>query len=205
MAIYHLESKVIGRSSGRSAVAASAYMSCSKILNDYDGVLHDFTRKRGLVWEHIFLPENAPQEWQDRSELWNAVERAEKTKDSRLARELVIALPVELNKEQWINLLAEYIQSNFVAEGMCADVAIHDTDGHNPHAHIMLTVRPLDDKGKWQYKTEKEYLCKRNGEEKGFTRRVSASKITGLGEAISIFCWQKEGVYAAVRSGATRL
>ena len=169
MAIYHLEAKVIGRSSGRSAVAASAYMSCSKILNDYDGVLHDFTRKRGLVWEHIFLPENAPQEWQDRSELWNAVERAEKTKDSRLARELVVALPVELNKEQWINLLTDYIQSNFVAEGMCADVAIHDTDGHNPHAHIMLTVRPLNDKGKWQYKTEKEYLCKRNGEEKGFT------------------------------------
>ena len=169
MAIYHLEAKVIGRSTGRSAVAASAYMSCSKILNDYDGVLHDFTRKRGLVWEHIFLPENAPQEWQDRSELWNAVERTEKTKDSRLARELVVALPVELNKEQWINLLADYIQSSFVAEGMCADVAIHDTDGHNPHAHIMLTVRPLDDKGKWQYKTEKEYLCKRNGEEKGFT------------------------------------
>ena len=169
MAIYHLEAKVIGRSTGRSAVAASAYMSCSKILNDYDGVLHDFTRKRGLVWEHIFLPENAQQEWQERSELWNAVERAEKTKDSRLARELVLALPVELNKDQWISLLSDYIQSNFIADGMCADVAIHDTDGHNPHAHIMLTVRPLDDKGKWQYKTEKEYLCKRNGEEKGFT------------------------------------
>lgn len=169
MAIYHLEAKVIGRSSGRSVVAAFAYMSCSKILNDYDGVLHDFTRKRGLVWEHIFLPKNAPQEWQDRSELWNAVERAEKTKDSRLARELVVALPVELGKEQWINLLTDYIQSNFVADGMCADVTIHDTDGHNPHAHIMLTVRPLNDKGKWQYKTEKEYLCKRNGEEKGFT------------------------------------
>ncbi len=169
MAIYHLEAKVIRRSSGRSAVAASAYMSCSKILNDYDGVLHDFTRKQGLVWEHIFLPENAPQEWQERSKLWNAVERAEKTRDSRLARELVVALTVELGKDQWINLLSDYIQSNFVAEGMCADVAIHDTDGHNPHAHILLTVRPLDDKGKWQYKTEKEYLCKRNGEEKGFT------------------------------------
>lgn len=168
MAIYHLEAKVISRSSGRSAVAASAYMSCSKILNDYDGVLHDFTRKRGLVWEHIFLPENAPQKWRNRSELWNAVECAEKTKDSRLARELVVALPVELGKEQWIDLLSEYIQNNFVAEGMCADVAIHDTDGHNPHAHIMLTVRPLDDKGKWQYKTEKEYLCKLDGEEKGF-------------------------------------
>ena len=169
MAIYHLEAKVISRSTGRSAVAASAYMSCSKILNDYDGVLHDFTRKHGLIWEHIFLPENAPQEWQERSELWNAVERAEMTKDSRLARELVVALPDELHKEQWINLLTDYVQSNFVADGMCADVAIHDTDGHNPHAHIMLTVRPLDDKGKWQYKTEKEYLCKRNGEEKGFT------------------------------------
>ena len=169
MAIYHLEAKVIGRSSGRSAVAASAYMSCTKILNDYDGVLHDFTRKRGLVWEHVFLPENAPQEWQDRSKLWNTVERTEKTKDSRLARELVVALPVELGKEQWIDLLTDYIQSNFVTDGMCADVAIHDTDGHKPHAHIMLTVRPLDDKGKWQYKTEKEYLCKHNGEEKGFT------------------------------------
>ncbi|MEE1263730.1 MobQ family relaxase [Ruminococcus sp.] len=169
MAIYHLEAKVISRSTGRSAVAASAYMSCSKILNDYDGVLHDFTRKHGLMWEHIFLPENAPQEWQDRSKLWNAVERTEKTKDSRLARELVVALPVELGKEQWINLLTDYIQNNFVADGMCADVAIHDTDDHNPHAHIMLTVRPLDDKGKWQYKTEKEYLCKHNGEEKGFT------------------------------------
>ena len=169
MAIYHLEAKVISRSSGISAVAAAAYMSCSEITNNYDGVDHDFTRKHGLVWEQVFLPANAPMIWFDRRILWNAVERTEKAKDSRLARELVVALPVELNKEQWINLLADYIQSSFVAEGMCADVAIHDTDGHNPHAHIMLTVRPLDDKGKWQYKTEKEYLCKRNREEKGFT------------------------------------
>jgi len=80
-----------------------------------------------------------------------------------------VALPIELEKEQWTALLTEYIQSNFVAEGMCADVAIHDTDGHNPHAHIMLTVRPLDEQGKWQYKTEKEYLCVRDGEERGFT------------------------------------
>ena len=92
-----------------------------------------------------------------------------KTKDSRLAREFVVALPIELEKDQWTALLTEYIQTNFVAEGMCADVAIHDTDGHNPHAHIMLTVRPLDEHGKWQYKTAKEYLCVRDGEERGFT------------------------------------
>ena len=169
MAIYHLEAKVISRSSGRSACAASAYLSCSQILNDYDGIQHDYTRKSGLVWQQVFLPEYAPQEWSDRSVLWNAVEANEKTKDSRLAREFVVALPIELGKDQWTALLTEYIQSNFVAEGMCADVAIHDTDGHNPHAHIMLTVRPLDEHGKWQYKTEKEYLCVRDDEERGFT------------------------------------
>ena len=169
MAIYHLEAKVVSRGTGRSAVAASAYLSCSKILNDYDGVQHDFTRKQGLVWEQIFLPDNAPPEWADRAVLWNAVEEAEKSKDSRLARELVVALPVELDKDEWVMLLTDFIKDNFVADGMCADVAIHDTDGHNPHAHIMMTVRPLDKQGKWQHKTEKEYLCVRNGEEKGFT------------------------------------
>ncbi len=169
MAIYHLEAKVISRGAGRSACAASAYLSCSQILNDYDGIQHDYTRKSGLVWQQVFLPEYAPQEWSNRAVLWNAVEANEKTKDSRLAREFVVALPIELGKEQWTALLTEYIQSNFVVEGMCADVAIHDTDGHNPHAHIMLTVRPLDENGKWQYKTEKEYLCVRDGEERGFT------------------------------------
>lgn len=171
MAIYHLEAKVVSRGTGRSAVAASAYLSCSNILNDYDGVRHDYTRKKGLVWQEIFLPEYAPAEWQDRGALWNAVEEIEKTKDSRLAREFVPALPVELSKEQWQQLLSDFIKEQFVADGMCADVAIHDPypPGHNPHAHIMLTVRPLDENGKWQYKTEKEYLCIKDGEERGFT------------------------------------
>jgi predicted nuclease with TOPRIM domain len=169
LAIYHLEAKVISRSAGRSAVAAAAYMSCSAILNDYDGIQHDYTRKQGLVWQQVFLPENAPAEWADRAALWNTVEANEKTKDSRLAREFVAALPVELGREEWKSLLTEFIQEQFVSDGMCADVCIHNTDGHNPHAHIMLTVRPLDEHGKWQYKTEKEYLCVRNGEEQGFT------------------------------------
>ena len=150
-------------------MAASAYMSCSRMYNDYDGVQHDYTRKQGLVWQQVFLPNMAPEDWADREVLWNAVEEAEKTKDNRLAREFVTALPVELGKNQWIALLTEFIQTNFVVDGMCADVAIHDTDGHNPHAHIMLTVRPLTKDGKWQHKTEKEYLCVRDGEERGFT------------------------------------
>ena len=169
MAIYHLEAKVVSRGTGRSAAAAAAYLSCSRIYNDYDGVQHDYTRKQGLVWQRVFLPPQASPEWQDREKLWNAVEAAEKAKDSRLAREFVVALPIELNQEQQISLIEKFVQEQFAADGMCADVAIHDTDGHNPHAHILLTVRPLDEKGQWQYKTEKEYLCIRNGEEKGFT------------------------------------
>ena len=169
MAIYHLEAKVVSRGAGRSAVAASAYLSCSRLYNDYDGIQHDYTRKQGLVWQEVRLPEYAPQEWQDREKLWNAVEEVETAKDSRLAREFVVALPIELSREQQIELLQDFIREQFVSDGMCADAAIHDTDGHNPHAHILLTVRPLDEQGRWQYKTEKEYLCVKNGEERGFT------------------------------------
>ena len=169
MAIYHLEAKVVSRGAGRSAVAASAYLSCSRLYNDYDGIQHDYTKKQGLVWQQVFLPEYAPQEWKDREQLWNAVEEVETAKDSRLAREFVVALPIELNRGEQIDLLQEFIREQFVSDGMCADAAIHDTDGHNLHAHILLTVRPLDEQGRWQYKTEKEYLCVKDGEERGFT------------------------------------
>ena len=171
MAIYHLEAKIVTRGAGRSAVAAAAYLSCSRMLNQYDGVQHDYTRKQGLGWRQVFLPATAPAEWQDRETLWNAVEETETAKDSRLAREFVAALPIELSREDQIRLLQDFIKEQFVADGMCADAAIHDPypPGHNPHAHILLTVRPLDEKGKWQYKTEKEYLCVKDGEERGFT------------------------------------
>ena len=171
MAIYHLEAKMVSRGAGRSAVAAAAYLSCSQMLNEYDGVQHDYTRKQGLGWRQVFLPATAPAEWQDRETLWNAVEETETAKDSRLAREFVAALPIELSREEQIQLLQDFIKEQFVADGMCADAAIHDPypPGHNPHAHILLTVRPLDEKGKWQYKTEKEYLCVKGGEERGFT------------------------------------
>lgn len=169
IAIYHFEAKMISRGTGRSVVAAAAYASCSKIYNDYDGMMHDYTRKHGCVYSEIFLLSNAPPEWQDRTELWNAVEAAEKAKDSRLARELIVALPVEIGLDEWKAILKDFISKQCVNKGMCADVSIHDTDGHNPHAHILLTMRPIDDKGKWQAKTQKEYLCKRGDEERGFT------------------------------------
>ena len=192
MAIYHLEAKVVSRGTGRSAVAASAYLSCTNILNDYDGVRYDYTRKKGLIWREVFLPEYAPPEWKDRGVLWNAVEENEKTKDSRLAREFVPALPVELTPTQWQELLSDFIKESFVADGMCADVAIHDPypPGHNPHAHILLTVRPLDERGE-QYKTEKEYLCVKDGEERGFTAaELKAAQADG---------WEKQYPYKVGR------
>ncbi len=143
MAIYHLEAKVVSRGAGRSAVAASAYLSCSRLYNDYDGIQHDYTKKAGLVWQEVFLPEYAPQEWQDREKLWNAVEEVETAKDSRLAREFVVALPIELSREEQIELLQEFIREQFVADGMCADAAIHDTDGHNPSCPHSLDGAPV--------------------------------------------------------------
>lgn len=193
MAIYHLEAKVVSRGEGRSACAASAYLSCSAIYNDYDGIQHDYTRKHGLVWESVFLSEHAPVEWYDREALWNAVEEAESTKDSRLAREFVAALPIELDPEQWRKLMTDFIQHEFVSDGMCADLAIHDPypPGHNPHAHILLTVRPLDENGKWQYKTKKEYVCVRNGEEQAFTAdEFKTAKAEG---------WEKQYPYKVAR------
>lgn len=166
MAIYHMQAKVVSRGSGRSAVAASAYMSCSRMYNDYDGIQHDYTRKQGLIYQEVMLPPMAPSKWNDREQLWNAVEENEKTKDSRLAREFVVALPVELDKGSNISLLQDFIKKNFVNMGMCADFAIHDTDGHNPHAHILLTVRPLNENGTWQYKTEKNISVSKMGKKK---------------------------------------
>lgn len=187
MAIYHFAAKVITRGTGRSVVAAAAYASCSQIYNEYDGIMHDYVKKRGNIYKEIFLPPNAPIKWQDRAELWNAVEVAEKSKDSRLARELIVALPIELQIDEWKSMLKNFITENCVDKGMCADVNIHDTDGHNPHAHILLTVRPLDEKGKWQAKTQKEYLCKRDDEERGFT----ADEF----KAVQVDGWEKQYQY----------
>ena len=94
------------------------------MYNDYDGIPHDYTRKQRLVWQQVFLPDMAPAEWTDRKVLWNAVEETEKTKDSRLAREFVVALPVELGRDEWIALLTDFIQANFVAEGMCVSTTL---------------------------------------------------------------------------------
>ena len=164
MAIYHLCIKIISRGKGKSAVAASAYRSGEKIKNEYDGIVHDFTRKGGITHTEILLPQNAPQEFSDRGILWNSVEKIEKSKNSQLAREIEVALPKELDREKQINLGRESVQENFVKVGMCADIALHDKNDGNPHCHILLTMRPLNEDKTWGAKSKKEYILDKNGE-----------------------------------------
>ena len=164
MAIYHCSIKIISRGKGKSAVAAAAYRSGEKLINNYDGITHDYTRKSGIAHTEILLPSHAPPDFQNRSALWNSVEKVEKSKNSQLAREIELAIPKELPPEQQIKLVREYVKDNFVSAGMCADIAIHDKKDGNPHAHIMLTMRPLNENGEWGAKSKKEYITDKNGE-----------------------------------------
>lgn len=165
-AIYHCSIKIISRGKGKSAVAAAAYRSGEKLTNEYDGMLHDFTKKGGVVHTEILLPKNAPREFADRSTLWNAVEKIEKSKNAQLAREIEIALPNELSETECIALATEFAQRTFVDKGMCADVCIHNPNKEQPniHAHIMLTMRPFNEDGSWDDKQKKEYILDDNSE-----------------------------------------
>lgn len=147
MAIFHSSTQIISRSKGKSSVGASAYRSGEKIYNERDGIEHDYSRKKGVVFKEILAPENSPKWVKNRAKLWNEVEKIEKRKDSQLAREINIALPIEFDREKQIKLVREYVNENFVSMGMIADVVIHDTDNGNPHAHIMLTMREIKEDG----------------------------------------------------------
>ena len=164
IAIYHCSIKIVSRGKGKSAVAAAAYRSGEKLTNEWDGLTHDYTKKGGVVHSEILLPAHAPPAFSDRSTLWNSVELSEKSNNAQLAREVEIALPVELSREEQTRLVREYCSSQFVSKGMLADFNLHDTGGGNPHAHILLTMRPLDEKGAWLPKSKKEYVLDENGE-----------------------------------------
>ena len=164
MAIYHLSIKIISRGKGKSAVAAAAYRAGEVIKSEYDGIVNDYTRKGGVAHTEILLPANAQPQYADRATLWNAVEMGERNKNAQLAREIELALPVELTLAQNRELVRQYCQQNFVDKGMCADICLHDKNDGNPHAHIMLTVRPIAPDGTWGAKSKKEYVLDENSE-----------------------------------------
>ena len=147
MAIYYFNVSVISRSAGRSATASAAYRAAEKIKDVRTGEIHDYRKKKGVDEKFILAPDSAPSWVHDRQKLWNEVERVERRKNSQLAREIQVAIPVELNRNQQIELVREFARGQFVNQGMVADVSFHDLNSHNPHAHIMLTMREIDEEG----------------------------------------------------------
>ena len=194
IAIYHWNIGIVSRGKGKSAVAAAAYRSGEKLTNEWDGMTHDYTRKGGVVHTEIMLPPHAPPSFSDRSTLWNSVELYEKAGNAQLAREIDAALPIELSREEQIRLVREYCSSQFVSRGMCVDYAIHDTDKGNPHCHIMLTMRPLDERGAWAAKSKKEYDLDENGERIRLpSGRYKTHKVdlTGWNDKGNALLWRK--------------
>ena len=151
MAIFHLSVKTISRSAGRSATAAIAYRSGEKVMDERTGLVHDYTRRRGVEHTEIFLPENAPAWASQREQLCNAAELAEKRKNSTVAREFEVALPAELNRDQRLELVREFARDLVQRHGMAVDVAIHEPgkegDHRNHHAHILCSTRRLTPEG----------------------------------------------------------
>ena len=162
----HNEISIVQRSQQQSAIAAAAYQSGEKLFCEYDQQVKHYPEKRGIVHNEILLPANAPPEYADRNTLWNAAEAVEKQWNSQLARRWVLTIPREIPPDQYAVLVREFCEQQFVSKGMIADFAIHDPHppGHNPHAHVLLTMRAMDEHGKWLPKSRKVYDLDENGE-----------------------------------------
>ena len=162
----HFDITITQRSKGQSAVAGAAYQSGEKLFSEYDQKTKNYTGKRGILYTEIMLPSHAPPEYANRETLWNSVEAAEKQWNAQLARRFVLALPKEVPPEQYPQMVRDYCEKQFVSKGMIADFAIHDPapPGHNVHCHVMLTLRAMDEHGKWLPKSRKVYDLDENGE-----------------------------------------
>ena len=160
----HFSISIRQHSKGQSAVAGAAYQSGERLFSEYDNKTKNYRYKSDeVVAKDIVLPPNAPKAYADRQTLWNAVEKSEKQWNAQLARGIIIALPIEIPREQYEQLIREYCQKQFVDQGMIADYAIHDKGDGNPHAHLMLTMRAIDEHGEWMPKSKKVYDLDENG------------------------------------------
>ena len=159
--------RIVGKSSGGSAVDSASYISRTVLTSEVTGETYYPKYHEDLVYSDIFLPANAPESFHDRSTLWNSVERIEKASDAQLARYIKADLPNDWSYDLAIEVMSDFVKKTFVDQGMCADVAIHDSvndEGQrNLHCHIMLTMRPLKENGEWGAKCHKEYILDENG------------------------------------------
>jgi Ti-type conjugative transfer relaxase TraA len=147
MAIYHFHAEMVSRKRGQSVVACAAYRAGESLHDQRLGQTFDYTRKVGVEYSQVLAPPEAPSWVRDRETLWNTVEAIERRKDAQLARQVIIAMPIELSRDQQIKLLNDFARDTFVSRGMVADVALHLDDRDNPHAHILLTTRDVTPEG----------------------------------------------------------
>ena len=196
MAIYRLSSQNIGRSSGKSVVAAAAYRSGEKLHDHSIEKTFDYSKKQGVYHSEILLPENAPLELKDRQTLWNKIEQSETRVNASLAKEHQLAFPTEISHEEKIKLATEFAKSQFTEKGLGVDLAFHDFDKENPHCHMLVTTRLIDEKGidlgkKPTFFRECSYLVdlrkswemevNRSLERNGIAQRVSADSYKNQG------------------------
>jgi hypothetical protein len=210
MASYHLESKIIGRSDNRSAVACAAYRSGTSLKRNEDDKRHSYGKKGGVVSADLLTPDNAPDWARDRSQLWNAVEAKENRKNSQFARELIVALPHELDQEQSRAMVLAWARAELVDRGMCADVCIHDPDmggkNKNRHAHIMCTVREFDG-GDWSRTKNRDWNHKDmlKGWRKSWAEAQNAA-LEAAGSSVTVDCRSLEDQRSeAISEGDTAL
>ena len=169
MSLYHFSLGHVSRGAGQSVTASAAYISGQKLYSEYYGEYSDYTKKSGVLYTEILLPDNAPREYLDRATLWNSVEKVEKNKKAQLAYNFNIALQNELSFDDNLALARAFIMENFVSRGMICDFAIHapePKDGGipNPHFHVLIPIRPLREDGSWDAKQHREYRLDENGD-----------------------------------------
>jgi len=195
IAIYHCNIGIVSRGKGKSAVAAAAYRSGEKITNEWDGMTHDYTRKRGVVHTEILLPPHAPPSFSDRSTLWNSVELYEKAGNAQLAREIDAALPIELSREEQIRLVREYCSSQFVSRGMCVDFAhSRHRQRQPPLSYHAYHAPPLTSAAHGRRSPKKEYDLDENGERIRLpSGRYKTHKVdlTGWNDKGNALLWRK--------------
>lgn len=169
MALYHFHVDQVKRSEGRSAVASAAYRAGEKLHNLWDGETHDYTKKGGVVFTEIMLPPNVPEHFSDRSTLWNDLEQFEKRGDAQLAYSFDIAMQNEFTLEENIEFARQFVREQFLSAGMIVDFAFHlpgkdENDIPNPHFHVLVPIRPLNEDGTWGAKQHRVYNLDENGQ-----------------------------------------
>lgn len=165
MAIYHCSVSNVSRAKGSSACATLSYISAEKVYEERTGQTYSYGRGERVIAVGTIIPEYAPKEYENPSTLFNSIENYEKAENARIAKKIEVALPRELDLSEQKQIVEDYIRNNLTSEGYCATYAIHnDKENNNPHAHILVANRPVNEKGEWSSKRKMEYVLDENGE-----------------------------------------